>query len=75
MLDRNDNAPAFEFVSYEYTILESAEPGTALSPVLPATDQDSGSNANITYTLSGGPFVVDAITGEDNGISQSTYFG
>ena len=71
MLDENDNAPEFEFTSYEYTVTENTEPGTILSPILPATDRDSGSNADIIYTLSAGPFVVDGLTGKDNGLAKN----
>lgn len=65
MVDENDNPPIFSHTEYTYLLPENSPPGTPLSPVLTATDADSGENAVITYSISGGPFTVDTSTGKN----------
>ncbi|XP_042896981.1 protocadherin-like wing polarity protein stan isoform X2 [Parasteatoda tepidariorum] len=48
--DENDHAPAFEQNMYEASIRESASIGSTVVTVR-ATDQDSGSNAEIEYSI------------------------
>lgn len=48
--DENDHAPSFEQNMYETSIRESASVGSTVVTVR-ATDQDSGSNAEIEYSI------------------------
>ncbi|XP_077102018.1 protocadherin Fat 4-like [Siphateles boraxobius] len=48
--DINDNAPIFSKQSYETTVSEHAEVGTAVVDVM-ATDKDDGPNAIVTYHI------------------------
>ncbi|XP_037498235.1 protocadherin-like wing polarity protein stan isoform X1 [Rhipicephalus sanguineus] len=50
VLDENDHAPMFEQSTYETSIRESVPIGYTVVTVR-ATDQDSGSNANIDYSI------------------------
>ena len=52
ILDRNDNAPLFAHSSYVVNVKENGTVGVALL-VAQARDADSGSNADIIYTLAG----------------------
>ncbi|XP_068232166.1 DE-cadherin-like [Palaemon carinicauda] len=52
--DINDNPPVFDQQIYEETISTDHAAGTPVLRV-PATDSDSGSNAEISYTLQGSP--------------------
>ena len=53
ILDTNDNPPEFSSVNVEYSLVESVPISTVLSPILTATDNDIGTNADITYYLTG----------------------
>jgi len=46
-----------------YTISESSSVGTVLAPTLLATDGDEGTNGQVRYSISTGPFNVDENTG------------
>ncbi|CAB3374160.1 Hypothetical predicted protein [Cloeon dipterum] len=50
VIDVNDHAPAFESSQYEATVRESVSVGSTVI-TLRATDQDSGRNAEIEYSL------------------------
>ncbi|XP_042195826.1 protocadherin-1-like isoform X2 [Callorhinchus milii] len=68
VLDVNDNAPIFSQRLTEVSILENNLPHTSLVRV-EAADADSGSNAQLTYSLSLEPeiqhlFTIDPDTGE-----------
>ncbi|RWS15474.1 hypothetical protein B4U79_12965 [Dinothrombium tinctorium] len=67
VIDENDHSPIFEQAYYETRIRESIPVGTTVITVR-ASDQDSGSNADIEYTLLNptGPnevFRIDSNTG------------
>ncbi|XP_066284098.1 cadherin-23-like [Branchiostoma lanceolatum] len=51
VLDLNDNTPNFTQTSYSITIEENLAQGTSILTVS-ATDGDSGTNADITYSIS-----------------------
>lgn len=50
IIDANDNPPQFIHTKYSIRVNESVPVGTSIARV-EATDQDSGENAKITYTL------------------------
>ena len=63
--DINDNAPQFINAPYIAYLLKTAPAGTVLLQIN-ATDRDAGSNAQISYSLSGNPykvFTIDSSTG------------
>jgi len=64
--DTNDHSPEFPLNARNLTISEDISVGTELT-VVNATDNDQGSNARLTYSLSGenleGEFTVDDISG------------
>ena len=62
--DVNDNAPAFENVEYITRLLENSPLQQPVDAVL-ATDIDTGSNGEISYSIpdSSVPFSIDARTG------------
>ena len=66
ILDINDNSPQF-VGSSEATIIENPLDGSVVSTNLTATDQDEGSNAELTWRILSGnvfdTFRIDAITG------------
>ena len=51
--DINDNDPVFDPVNYTVSVYENEPAGTPLINVT-ATDADSGQNAEITYSVTGG---------------------
>ncbi|KAM6953314.1 protocadherin gamma-A4-like [Aplochiton taeniatus] len=51
LLDVNDNAPVFNQSVYKATVIENAPKGTFITTVN-ATDADSGSNGDITFSFS-----------------------
>ena len=53
LLDQNDNAPQFEFVSQNISVPENTEIGSVVATVV-ATDADVGSNADVVYSIVGG---------------------
>lgn len=56
--DINDNTPIFDPVNYTVSVYENSPVGTPLINVT-ATDADSGQNARITYSVTGGdPYSV-----------------
>ncbi|XP_061135119.1 protocadherin gamma-A3-like isoform X13 [Syngnathus typhle] len=66
--DNNDNAPVFNQTSYRAKLIENAPKGTRVVTVN-ATDADSGSNAQVTYSFSKSKagitdlFQIDEVTG------------
>ena len=70
LTDINDNAPVFDQQQYNFFIAEN-EPASMLVGTVRATDEDSTSNGNITYSISSITphnsevelFVIDRITG------------
>ncbi len=53
-LDLNDNSPVFEDNSYSFSVAENTD---VLDPnvfVVLATDEDDGTNSEITYNITGG---------------------
>ena len=64
ILDINDNIPTFSEESYNISIPLSTSSGTSILSVS-ATDEDSGSNSEILYSLSSSTlgFHVDSVTG------------
>jgi hypothetical protein len=65
VLDSNDNAPMFLNAPYSAT-LEEGPVGSMLQVlVVNASDADSGSNGEITYSIAGGvsaDFQIDSVT-------------
>ncbi|XP_052077487.1 protein dachsous-like [Mytilus californianus] len=49
--DENDNSPVFVLSSYHATLAELSAVGTVLSVDVNATDADSGTNAQIVYSI------------------------
>lgn len=63
ILDVNDNAPLFNPTTYKAEIFENATVGTFLLEMR-ATDQDSGSNGQISYSLKDTSlFTINRVTG------------
>lgn len=62
----NDNPPEFASKYYFATVTEGSPPGTEVVRVL-ATSRDTGVNAEVRYTLTGGnqhnKFSIDPVTG------------
>lgn len=50
IIDTNDNAPVFQQSVYTSQVSEVEQPGKSIVTIV-ATDNDSGSNANITYSF------------------------
>ncbi|XP_019645840.1 PREDICTED: protocadherin Fat 4-like [Branchiostoma belcheri] len=69
VLDLNDNTPNFTQPSYSVTIEENLSQGTSILTVS-ATDEDSGTNADITYSISSSStlglqfYSIDATSGQ-----------
>ncbi|KAM4592527.1 neural-cadherin isoform 2-T2 [Odontesthes bonariensis] len=78
ILDQNDNSPKFENIRYEYFLREDTMIGTSFLRVA-AHDDDFGTNAAITYTMSSEQpeyLRVNPMTGwvyVNQPISQRTY--
>ena len=53
VLDDNDNSPVFRFDPYTVTVSESISVNTTFLTVF-ASDDDAGSNAKLTYTITKG---------------------
>ena len=68
ILDRNDNAPLFSQESYMATVFEDGQPGDLIISIN-ASDIDSGSNAEISYSL----FYNGDIDAETSFIINSTF--
>ncbi|XP_076446681.1 protein dachsous-like [Babylonia areolata] len=67
ILDQNDNQPIFNTSKYEVTVAENATVDTSIIQVQ-ATDQDSGANGRIRYSISRETdpdlhFRIDPVTG------------
>ena len=63
ILDVNDNQPTFNQSGFMFEISENASIGMSVG-VLEATDGDSGSNAELRYSLTGtSDFDIDSLTG------------
>ncbi len=66
-LDRNDNSPVFDDNRYSFTVLENTDVLDPAVFVVRATDMDEGSNADITYNITGGNtgsvFVIGEVKG------------
>ncbi|XP_061102894.1 protocadherin-23 [Conger conger] len=73
ILDVNDQAPVFERSVYNATVMENRDPGEPVIQVT-ASDEDSGENAAVRYTLLPGPgfelFCIGSHTGEISTTSQ-----
>uniref|UniRef100_T1ING2 Cadherin domain-containing protein n=1 Tax=Strigamia maritima TaxID=126957 RepID=T1ING2_STRMM len=66
VVDENDNPPVFSQQSYQVTLSEMTEPGYAVITVN-ATDNDTGENARIMYSMGIAPvdgFYINENTGE-----------
>ncbi|XP_028975319.1 protocadherin-1 isoform X4 [Esox lucius] len=68
VMDMNDNAPVFSPTLFEVDFAEENQPGDRVLDVV-ATDADSGSNAELTYSIvmdsaTKGLFEIDPKTGE-----------
>ncbi|XP_077984710.1 cadherin EGF LAG seven-pass G-type receptor 2-like isoform X2 [Glandiceps talaboti] len=67
VLDENDNYPQFSQRSYEVFIPEDINPNTMIESIL-ATDRDTGTNADIRYSMIGGNslghFGIDSFNGQ-----------
>eukprot|EP00058_Branchiostoma_floridae_P010537 XP_002596025.1 hypothetical protein BRAFLDRAFT_84111 [Branchiostoma floridae] len=67
VLDENDNSPLFDRETYTTNVTED-KPGGGLILQVTATDEDEGSNSNITYSIRSGNsdevFYIDSRTGE-----------
>jgi len=73
--DTNDNTPDFGTAAFVYNVTENAAAGTVLAPTLLATDMDEGTNGQVVYSISTGPFTVNANTGmEDFLLPPSSHF-
>ncbi|XP_054626385.1 neural-cadherin isoform X2 [Dunckerocampus dactyliophorus] len=78
IVDQNDNSPKFENIRYEYFLREDTMIGTSFLRVA-AHDDDFGTNAAITYSMSGEQpeyLRVNPLTGwvyVNQPISQRTY--
>ena len=61
--DINDNAPAFDRAQYSATVLEERPSGTFVAMVT-ATDKDTGTNAQLSYSITSGNdgnrFIIDS---------------
>ncbi len=53
-LDRNDNSPIFEDASYNFRVAENTDVLDRNVFVVLATDDDDGTNSEITYSITGG---------------------
>ena len=62
LLDINDNTPIFNGLLTEYDVLENSAMGVEVF-VATATDDDLGSNAIVSYSISTSPFAIDTSTG------------
>lgn len=72
--DMNDNAPVFSPTLYEVEFYEENQPGDKVVEVT-ATDADSGTNAELTYSITGGSvpeglFEINPNNGEIRVMSQ-----
>ena len=65
--DINDNAPVFDPVSYKAVVSESSLIGVEVV-TLTATDEDSGKNSDIVYSImkgnTNGDFTIDPVKGK-----------
>ncbi|UYV72312.1 hypothetical protein LAZ67_9002575 [Cordylochernes scorpioides] len=64
VLDVNDNAPVFEYDTYNITVMENLPPGFTVVQVY-AQDKDKGENAAFRYQLEdpSGAFTIDQVAG------------
>ncbi|KFQ29003.1 Protocadherin-23, partial [Merops nubicus] len=65
VLDENDHSPLFANNSYQISVSEDLEEGSAIVDLF-ASDEDDGLNGEVTYSLLGdtsGAFAVDSVTG------------
>lgn len=60
--DQNDNSPVFTQDVYTASVTENPQPGVFITQVN-ATDEDRGSNAEVTYSSSLEAFVIDPQSG------------
>ncbi|XP_035670182.1 protocadherin Fat 4-like, partial [Branchiostoma floridae] len=67
VLDENDNSPLFDRETYTTNVTEDTSGGGLILQIT-ATDEDEGSNSNITYSIRSGNsdevFYIDSRTGE-----------
>lgn len=69
MVDQNDNAPRFNEKIYDVSILENATVGHVLL-VLYAKDEDSGLNANVSYSILAGSGMNTFSLNKTSGINK-----
>ena len=65
--DANDHDPTFEKSSYSLDFFEDVRPGTKLPLMVRASDQDTGKNGEIQYTVvntESVPFAINSDTGD-----------
>ncbi|ESO86530.1 hypothetical protein LOTGIDRAFT_167053 [Lottia gigantea] len=67
VIDNNDNSPIFEYSSYQRIIPENYRVNSTILTVK-ADDDDSGTNAEITYSVSDGNFTVETVSDPVSGI-------
>ena len=72
--DTNDNTPDFGTAAFVYNVTENAPAGTVLAPTLLATDTDEGTNGQVVYSISTGPFTVNANTGMEDFLLPPFFF-
>lgn len=53
IIDTNDHSPQFDDLPYEFSVVESNEVDQLVGHIT-ATDQDSGSNAELQYIITAG---------------------
>ena len=65
VLDENDNSPEFPSGAYSYPLAENTPTNTVVIDDVTASDDDSGTNSQIAYSLSGGNgvFSIDISNG------------
>lgn len=73
ILDFNDNAPLFPRSIYNGSVPENEPPGTPVLRV-DASDQDSGENSLIQYTIQGGGSLALSIDPDNGTITTTQYF-
>ena len=69
MVDQNDNAPRFNEKIYDVSILENVSVGHVLL-VLYAKDEDSGLNANVSYSILAGSGMNTFSLNKTSGINK-----
>ena len=60
IIDANDHSPQFEDLPYEFSVVEHNEVNQLIGHVT-ATDQDSGTNAKLQYSITSGINICGAV--------------